>query len=615
MSRPKTLRAAMPALQRTLQLVWPYTRTHQPLLVGSFVALFASVALRAVEPWPLKLIFDHVLVPDAVASGPLASWSPTLLLIVAACVVVVVGAGRAWMGYLNRVGFALVGNRVLTDVRSALYRHLQCLSLSFHSRTRAGDLVVRVISDIGLLQDVVVTALMPLIGSVLILVVMAGMLLWLNVPLTLLVLATLPLFALPTTRLTKRIHQASRDQRRREGAMASTAAESIHAIRVVQALALEEQFAKAFGGANKKSLKEGVRSKRLSARLEASVQALTGLATALVLGYGAVLVMRGTLTPGDLLVFLSYLKAMFNPMQDFAKYTGRLAKAAAAGERVADLFERAPDVTDLADAQPAPALRGHVAFEGVSFGYGDGASTLQNVSFAVQPGQRVGLVGPSGHGKSTLLSLIPRLYDVTGGCIRLDGHDVRDFTLASLRAQTAIVLQDNLLFAASIRDNIAYGAPDATDDEIERAARLANAHDFIVATPDGYDTTVGERGVTLSAGQRQRIAIARAAVRRAPILLLDEPTTGLDEENERTVVEALNRLAEGRTTFLVTHDLRHAAQCDLVLYLHHGHLVEAGPPETLRLAGGRFARLLRLEATGFAPALDPPVGELHALGA
>ncbi|GAB5536686.1 MAG: ABC transporter ATP-binding protein [Rubricoccaceae bacterium] len=603
MGRSATLRAALPGLRRTLRLLWPYTRRHRPLLAGSFGALFTGVALRVLEPWPLKVVFDHLLVPDDAREslGILDGLGTIPLLALAAGAVVLVAVGRAWAGYLNRVGFALVGNRVLTDVRGDLYRHLHRLSLAFHTRTRAGDLVVRVISDIGMLQDVVVTALMPLLGSLLILVLMMGMLLWLNVPLALVVLATLPLFWLPTARLTTRIHAASKSQRKREGAMASTAAESIHAIRIVQALSLESQFDGAFGGANKKSLKEGVKTKRLTARLEASVQGLTGLATALVLGYGAFLVLRGTLTPGSLLVFLSYLKALFKPMQNFAKYTGRLAKAAAAGERVADLFARQPDVVDRPGAQPAPALTGHLSFESVAFGYDPNHPTLSEVTFEAHPGERIALVGPSGHGKSTLLSLVSRLYDVTDGAVRLDGIDIRDVTLASLRQQVAVVLQDTLLFAATIRENIAYGAPDATDTEIEAAARLANAHAFITAMPDGYDTAVGERGVTLSAGQRQRISVARAAVRQAPVLLLDEPTTGLDEESERAVVDALDRLSEGRTTLLVTHDLRHAARCDRVLYLHHGRIVEAGSPEDLIHQDGRFARLMRLEAADYAP--------------
>lgn len=598
MSRPTSLRGAAPGLKQTLRLVWPYTRQHKGLLTGSFAAMFASVGLRVLEPWPLKIIFDRVLMP-AQGVEPIAGLSTTSVLLIAGFAVVLITTSRAWMGYLNRVGFALVGNRVLTDVRSALYKHLQRLSLAFHSRTRAGDLVVRVISDIGMLQDVVVTAMMPLMGSMLVLVVMAALLLTINLQLAFLVLATLPLFAFPTKRLTKRIQESSRGQRQREGAMASTASESIHAIRVVQTLGLEDQFNQTFGGANKKSLKEGVRTKRLTARLEATVQGLTGLSTAMVLGYGALLVVRGALTPGDLLVFLSYLKAMFGPMQDFAKYTGRMAKASAAGERIVSLFNQQPEITDRIDAYPAPRLNGYVRFEKVMFGYQKDQPILKNISFMVQAGQRVALVGPSGHGKSTLLNLILRLYDVTEGSVVVDGHDVRDITLDSLRSQIAVVLQDNLLFAASIRDNIAFGAPEVSDDEIEAAARLANAHDFISAMPDGYDTIVGEQGSTLSSGQRQRLAIARAAVRQAPILLLDEPTNGLDEENERAVVEAIDRLAQGKTTFLVTHQLRHAARFDAVIYLENGRVIEAGSHQELLRRNGTYARLYRLEESGF----------------
>ena len=499
------------------------------------------------------------------------------------------------------MGFALVGSKVLTAVRGALYRHLQCLSLSFHDRRHSGELIVRVISDIGMLRDVAVTAFMPLVASLLILGSMAGLMLWLHWKLALLVLATLPLYGLPAVRLGKRIQKVSRDQRNREGAMATTAAESMGAIHVVQALSLEDTFSKAFSGQNKKSLKEGVQARRLSARLQGTVQIMIALSTSLVLFYGARLVLQGVLTPGDLLVFLSYLKAMFKPMQDFSKYTARLAKASASGERIISLFEQTPEIRDRADAVPAPAFRGAVHFDHVTFGYEPGLPVLNNVDLTVPAGCRVAIVGPSGNGKSTLVSLLPRLYEPTEGAVRIDGVDIRGYTLATLRAQIAIVLQDNLLFAASIRDNIAYGAPGASVEDIEAAARLANAHDFIVALPEGYDTPVGERGVTLSAGQRQRIAIARAAVRRAPILILDEPTTGLDEANEQAVFEALERLAEDRTTFLITHDLYRAARADRIVYLEHGRIRECGSHAELLRAGGCYAAFYHLEATRRSP--------------
>ncbi len=596
MARPSSLQETLPGFGRVMRRLWPYTRRQAPLAAGSVAALLAEIALRALEPWPLKLVFDHVLQGAKKGGrGTGFAWAggldtSTLLALAAFGVVLLIGL-RAFASYLSTVGFALVGNRVLTEVRADVYRHLQLLSLSFHNRARGGDLVLRVIGDIGMLKDVAVTALLPLAANVLVFLSMTALMFALNWRLALVALSVAPLFLLTSKRLSGRIREASRDQRKREGAMASTAAESIGAIRVVKALSLEEKFAESFAGQNKKSLKEGVKASRLAASLERSVDLLIALSTALVLWYGARLALRGEITPGDLLVFLAYLKNAFKPMQDFAKYTGRLAKATAAGERVLDILDRAPDVRDLPGARPAPALRGRVCFQDVTFSYEEGHEVLCGINLEVAPGQTVALVGASGNGKSTLVSLLLRLYDPERGRVMVDGHDIREFTLESLRAQVSVVMQDTLLFAASVRDNIAYGAPNATPEEVERAARLANAHDFITRLPEGYDTVVGERGVTLSAGQRQRISIARAAVRRSPVLILDEPTTGLDEKNARAVVEALERLAEGRTTFLITHDPRHARRADLVVLLERGVIAEAGTHDDLLRRGGRYASL------------------------
>jgi ATP-binding cassette subfamily B protein len=304
--------------------------------------------------------------------------------------------------------------------------------------------------------------------------------------------------------------------------------------------------------------------------------------------------MRNEITPGDLIVFLAYLKNAFKPIQDFAKYTGRLAKATAAGERVIEILDRIPEVRDLPGAIAAARFHGDVSFSRVSFAYEPGHPVFDNVNLEVRAGQTVAIVGASGNGKSTLVSLLLRLYDPEQGRVLIDGRDIREFTLESLRAQISVVLQDTLLFAASVRENIGNGYAAATDEDVEWAARVANAHDFIVRLPQGYDTIQGERGVTLSAGQRQRIAIARAAIRRSPILILDEPTTGLDEENERAVIEALERLAHGRTTFLVTHNLKHAARTHLIVVLENGRVVETGAPRELVARGGRYATLSRL---------------------
>ena len=606
MAQPPSLRDSLPGLGRLLRRFWPYVRRERRLVTASLVALYAEIGLRLLEPWPLKVVLDRILAPST-AHGHAGSGlhllrdvDPATLLMLSALAVIGFAGLRALAAYYNTVGFALVGNRVLTAVRSELYSHLQRLSLSFHTRAKSGDLIVRVIGDVGFLQDVTVTAFLPLLANALTLVGIAAVMLWLNAPLTLLALATGPLFWVCTTRLSRRIRDTARRQRQQEGAMAATAAESIGAVKVIHALSLEGSFARVFTGQSRKNLATGAYATRLAAGLERTVDLLIAVATALTLWFGARLVLRGAMTPGDLVVFLAYLRNAFHPVRDFAKYTGRLAKASAAGERVLDVLDRTPDVRDLPGAVPAPAFRGAVRFDRVSFAYEPGRPVLEEIDCEISPGQHVALVGPSGSGKSTLVSLILRLYDPTAGRVLIDGRDIREYTLASLRPQISVVLQDSLLFATTIRDNIAYGASGGPSpppaEAVEAAAGLANAHAFVAALPQGYDTVVGERGVTLSHGQRQRIAIARAAIRRAPIVVLDEPTTGLDKENEWAVIEALERLVAGCTTFLITHDLRLATRADLILYLDAGTVRERGTHAALLRANGLYAALYRMQA-------------------
>jgi ATP-binding cassette subfamily B protein len=606
MKRPHTLHDSLPGLRRIFAHLRPYARKQRLLIAGSFVALFVQVALHSLEPWPLKFIFDHLLRVRRTARLPsfpaLEGLSPGTLLAVAALSIIVITGLRAIADYLSTFGFAVAANRVLTEVRADLYRHIQSLSLSFHSKARSGDMIVRVIHDVNMLKLVTINGVLPLTANLLVVLAMIGMMFWMHWKLALLALATLPLLCFWTASFVRRVQRAGRRLRQREAAMATTAAETVGAIQLIQALSLEGLFTRLFCRQNLESQTEDVKASRLTAALGRTVGFLIATSTALVLWYGGRLVISGELTPGDLLVFLAYLRSAAKPMQEFGKYTGRIAKATAGGERLLDLLDRTPEVRDLPGAVAAPPLAGAVRFDGVRFAYEPGQRVLECIDFEVGPGQRVALVGPSGIGKSTLVNLLLRLYDPQEGRVLIDGRDLREYTLVSLRSQISVVLQDTLLFATSVRENIGYGAPDASAEAIEEAARLANAHEFIEALPKGFDTVLGERGVTLSGGQRQRLAIARAALRKSPILILDEPTTGLDEENERAVLEALERLAQGRTTFIISHDLHLAAHADLVLYLENGRVLEKGSPGELLGGNGKYATLYRQQVVTPVPA-------------
>lgn len=588
-------RQILPGLRRIFPHVRPHLRAERGLIGGAVGALLLATLFRLAEPWPLKFVLDRVIATDASPAGSgiamVDALSPGQLLAACAIGVVVVIGLRALAQYASTIGFALAGQRVLTRVREQLFAHLQRLSLRFHERQRTGDLTLRVVGDVGMLKEAAVTAFLPMLANILVVAGMAAVMLWLDWRLALLAFLPLPLLWLATTRIGKRIGEVSRQQRQREGAMAATASEALGSMRLVQSLGLEERIGVTFTGASKKDLREGVRAKRLAAGLERSVDVLVGLSIAAVLFQGARLVMAGALTPGDLVVFITYLKNTFRPVRQFAKHTSRVAKAVAAGERVVEVLEVEPEIADRPDARPAPALTGAIRFADVSFAFSRGP-VLDRLDLDIPAGQCVALLGASGAGKSTITNLLLRLYDPSSGRILFDGLDARDLTLRSLRRQIGVVPQDSLLLAASVAENIRIADAEASDADVEAAARLADAHGFIELLPDGYATPLGERGATLSAGQRQRLAIARVALRRTPILLLDEPTTGLDGASEAVVVEALLRVAKGRTTLMVTHDPKLAERADRIVYLEAGRIVEDGAPELLlRRPGSRFARL------------------------
>lgn len=570
MAAPTSLRAAAPGLHRTVSRFGPHLREQRTLLAFGGSALLLEVVMRLLEPWPVKFVVDAVV---SAAGADLRVEQPAELgtvLLVATSALVAVVALRALFAYLSTVLFALAGNRVLTRVRGELYAHLHVLSLGYHDRARTGDLVTLLTGDVGRLQEVVVTAGLPLVASVVTLVGMLAVIALLDLQLALIVLAVLPAFVVVGSRMTRKIRTVARRQRTAEGALAAQAAETLGAVTVVQAYALERHMQKGFERSNLRSLRDGVAAKRLAAGLERRTDVLVGLATAAVLYAGARRVVAGELTPGELVVFLTYLKTSLKPLRDLAKYTGRIARAAASGERIVEALETAPQVTDASWALPAGRFVGEVSFEGVVLSYEPGHPVLQGLDLRIRAGERVAVVGASGAGKSSLVSLVTRLRDPDQGCVRIDGHDLRDLTVQSVRSQVSLVLQDSVLFVGTVRENIAVGRPGVTEAEVEAAARLAGAHEFVLRLPAGYDTVLGERGSTLSGGQRQRLAIARAAVRDSAVVVLDEPLTGLDEATARDVVAALERLTEGRTTLVVTHDPHKGIAVDRVVEVQHG---------------------------------------------
>jgi len=596
----KSVKETLPGLGRIIGKFWPQIRKQNILIVISFLALVAETAFRLLEPWPLKIIFDYILLSGfetASQTFPIIRNLSTIeFLTVLAVAIVAIAALRAACAYISTIGMALAATHIMTEIRGTLYSHLQRLSLSFHSKAKSGDLITRVTYDVERIREATVTAALPLFTNVFTLTGMLAVMLWMNWELAIIAIAVFPLFILVSAHLSKQIQKVARKQRKREGAMAATAAEAMGAIKVVQALSLQGMLESSFSKDNQKSLQEGAESQKLAAGLERTVEMLVAVATALILWRGVQLVLDKMVSPGELLVFINYLKTAFKPMRQLAKYTAQISKATASGERIIDLLDTVPEIRDLRGALTAPRFRGAVEFKNVMFAYEAEQVILQNMSFQVKAGQKVALVGPSGGGKSSLVSLLLRLYDPVEGAILIDGHDLREYKVDSLRQQISIVLQESVLFAVSVRDNIAYGCLNATDAEIEAASRLANAHDFIEALPLGYDTILGERGATLSGGQRQRIAIARAAVRQSPIVILDEPTTGLDQENEREVSEALERLTQNSTTFWITHNLKAAEQADTILYIESGKVLEQGTHSELINLGNKYAAMYAVQS-------------------
>jgi ATP-binding cassette subfamily B protein len=584
-------------------------RPHWKALTLALLAVLGETATDVLEPWPIKVIIDNI-----VQGRPLPHWLAPLVsrlfahstfavlnfAVTAVAAIAVVGAVST---FAEKYLTTNVSQWVAHDLRLTLYHHIQRLSLADHDEARTGDLISRLTDDIGSVQDFINSALLGIFVNVLTLIGMIGVMFWVNWRFTLIALSIAPFLFLVVYVSTRRIKAASRAVRKRESELLSGVAEVLGSFRVVQAFAREDYEEQRFETESLDNVKAALVARSMKATLPPVVDVLVAIGTCLVLGYGARLALSHQISAGVLIVFVLYLGKMYKPMRDLSKMTDTVSKAAVGYERINEVLEIESSVRNEAGARKAPRFKGSIEFDRVSFHYGNDAPVLNEVSFRVEPGQIAAIVGASGAGKSTIASLIPRFYDPLSGQVRIDDADVRRYTLKSLRDQISFVLQDTVLFRATIWENIAYGNPKATPKEILRAAKLANAAEFIEQLPRAYNTPVGERGVSLSGGQRQRIAIARAVVRNTPILILDEPTASLDAASEQAVIEALTRLMEHRTSVVIAHRLSTIRHADIIYVLQDARLVEHGTHDELIAAGGAYAGLYQVQMDGAQPAV------------
>ncbi len=584
------------------RLVLPLLKPFRLPLFAATLAMLLDSTLTVLRPWPLKIVIDRVLSHHATRVPFIGHWvnalhvSPMAILYTACAATLLIAIGTGALTYCYTRLLGDIGQRFVFALRRDLFAHMQRLSLRFHDRQRTGDLITRLTSDVQAIRDVVSAGSILFFTNASLLAGMLAMMFWLNWQFALAALSVAPLLFWSVFRYTRRVKAAARVARTSEGLLASVAQETLSSIRIVQGLAQEEQQSERFQTQNTTSMNAYLESVRYQAAVAPLVDVFAAAGLAIVMWFGATRVLAGQLTTGDVVVFFAYVTNLYAPIKALSRLWYSLNRATIGIERIGEVMELAYDVTDRPDARPAARLSGQIEFRDVSFAYDQSREVLSRISLSVAPGERLAIVGATGAGKSTLASLIPRLYDPTGGAVLMDGHDLRTFRVQSLRDQVSMVLQDALLFSGSIRDNIAFGKPEATMEEIVVAARTANADEFIDRLPLGYETAVSERGTTLSGGQKQRIAIARAILRDAPILILDEPTTGLDAVSERLVVNALERAAEGRTTITIAHRLTTLRFADRIIVLEGGRIVEEGTHLELVRRRGRYSSYFDLHS-------------------
>lgn len=567
------------SFKRALSFVRPYLS----YIALALLCMLAVAGLSLLIPWLVKDMIDKVLVEKDLRMLNLIS---------------ILGIGIYFLKGIFSFGqeylMSYVAQRVIFDLRSRLWRHLSRLSLSFFTKEKGGDIISRLTNDISLIEQTLTYAVVDFVIRAVTVIGIIAFIFYINWELSLISISLLPLTAFLIEKYSKKMRRLGRQIQDSLSSLTSIISEVIGAIKVVKAFATSDKEVERFEEANIRSLKASLKGAKLRAMLSPTVEMVAAASTIFLLWYGGRKVIEGRLTPGELVAFLGYVAMIVTPLKGLSTVFSRLQQALAAADRIFEFMEIPPEVSEDVNAIDMPDIKGEVEFRCVSFSY-DEEPILKEINLKVKPGEIVGVVGPSGSGKTTLVDLIPRFYDPTKGAILIDGIDIRKVKLDSLRRQIGIVSQETVLFATTIRENIAYGKPDATLEEIVEAAKVANAHDFIMKLPNGYDTMVGERGVTLSGGERQRIAIARAILGNPKILIFDEATSALDSESERLVQEALERVMKGKTTFFVAHRLSTLRCADRIVVLNDGRIVEEGSHEELLKKRGLYWRLYILQ--------------------
>lgn len=577
---------------------WPYARPYRRWLFVTLVFVALSPAVEAATIWMYKILIDEVLVPQEFG---LLGW------VILAYLGLTLLSGA--VGFVDDYLSAWVGERFLVSLRTDFFSHLQGLSMHFFERERLGDTLSRLSDDVDTIEELVLSGVTSAVSYFFRLVFFVGALFYLQWRLALVALLVAPLFWLAARYFSRRIKRASREERRRAGSIGAVAEESLSNTALVQAYNRQGWEVSRFHRENMEGFKAGMVATRLSALFSPLVSLIEIAGVMVVISFGVYELSQGRLTIGGLLIFLVFLSQLYSPIRGLSGLLNTFYSASAGAERILEFMDREPSVHQKDEASDLRHARGNVEFDAVSFAYpGKEEEALSEVSFRASPGETVALVGASGAGKSTVAKLLLRFYDPSEGAVRLDGHELTDLTLHSLRENVAVLLQEALVFDGTVAENIAYGKEGATEEEIVAAAKAADAHDFIEALPEGYETVVGQKGRLLSGGQRQRIAISRAMVRDAPVLVLDEPTTGLDAESTRKIVEPLRRLMAGRTTIIVSHNLSTIKEADRIVVMESGRVVETGGHGELLYGDGVYASLYRAHG---ADADYISVGKLH----